>query len=368
MPPAADITSIDFKPRRGLGSGHLQTIAGNFLPRPHTLPAPATELVDVPLPPEMRELPEAVALDRVMPSRVLCHCHWQPMRADAVTVILVHGLEGSSHSQYVISNSNRLWHAGCNVVRMNMRNCGKTDALSPSLYHSGMSSDVTAVLRWCMARELPRVVLAGYSMGGNLVLKAAGELGTEAPAELLGVVAISPAADLRESADALHHWTNRIYERRFLRNLRARYVRKTQLFPAVFSREPLSRVLSIRDFDEFVMTPHCGFHGADDYYFRASAARVLDQIAVPTLVVHAMDDPFIRLTASTRAKLQANPQILLVEPPHGGHCAFVENPSPGYDGLWAEDKLLRFVRQLASTQSQLAPQQQAPVWETASAC
>ncbi len=368
MPPAADITSTDFQPRRGLRGGHLQTIAGNFLPRPHTLPAPATELVDVPLPPEMQELPEAVELDRLMPSRVLCHCHWQAVPREAVTVILVHGLEGSSNSQYVVSNSNRLWHAGCNVVRMNMRNCGKTDALSPALYHSGMSSDVVAVLRWCIARGLPRVVLAGYSMGGNLVLKAAGELGTQAPPELLGVVAISPAVDLRESADALHHWTNRMYERRFLRNLRARYLRKVQLFPAIFSAKPLARVRSIRDFDDFVMTPHCGFHGADDYYFRAAAARVLDRISVPALVVHALDDPFIRLTPSTRGMLRDNPHLLLVEPAHGGHCAFLENPSPGYDGLWAEAKLLRYVQQLAAGREQADVNETSRVPETAAAC
>lgn len=344
-------TSTDFTPRRWLRNGHLQTIVGNFLRRAHRLPAPVTELVTVPLPVEMQALPEAVALDRLLPSRVLCHCHWQPNETDAVTVVLVHGLEGSSYSGYVIGNADRLYAAGCNVVRMNMRNCGGTDALSPTLYHSGMSGDVVAVLRWLVERGHTRVVLAGYSMGGNLVLKAVGELGADAPLQLLGAVAVSPPMDLRESADALHHWTNRIYERRFLRNLMARYRRKVQLFPAVFSMRPAVEVRSIRDFDEFLMTPHCGFAGADDYYARAGSSSVLSRIAVPTLVLHAIDDPFIRLTTATRAKLVANPYVTLLEPEQGGHCAFLENPRPGYDGRWAEQVLLQYVQHLAAATS-----------------
>ena len=330
-------------------NGHLQTTVGNFLPRVDRLPAPGSELVAVPLPPEMQALPEAVALDRVMPSRVLVHCHWQAANgaasflADAPTVILVHGLEGSSHSQYIVGNANKLWAAGCNVLRMNMRNCGATDALSPSLYHSGLSTDVIAVLRWAIGRGCTRVVLAGYSMGGNLVLKAAGELNAEVPCELKAVVAVSPPMDLRESADALHGWQNRVYERRFLRNLRARFLRKCRLFPAVFAPGPLQRVRSIRDFDEYVMAPHCGFAGANDYYARAGASGVVSRIAVPTLVLHACDDPFIRLTPQTRAQVEGHPRITLMEPPHGGHCAFLEQPGPGYDGYWAERVLLEFV-------------------------
>jgi predicted alpha/beta-fold hydrolase len=340
--------STPFHPRRWLSNGHLQTIVGNFLPRVDRLPPATTELIPVPLPTEMLSVPSAVALDALLPSRVMCHCHWQPQSRDAITVVLIHGLEGSSHSQYVVGNANKLFDAGCNVVRMNMRNCGSTDALSPTLYHSGMSGDLKAVLQWLIGRGCTRVVLAGYSMGGNLVLKAVGELGNEAPAELLGAVAVSPPMDLGESADALHHWTNRIYERRFLKNLLKRYRRKVKMYPAVFQASRYERVQSIRDFDEYVMTPYCGFSGADDYYFRAGSGRVLDRIAVPSLILHACDDPFIRLTASTREKLRANPQITLLEPAHGGHCAFLEDPASGYDGYWAERMVLTFVKRVAT--------------------
>ena len=295
----------------------------------------------------MLELPAAVELDRKLPSKVLCHCHWQQDSATAVTVVLVHGLEGSSYSQYIVGNANKLFAAGCNVVRMNMRNCGDTDALSPTLYHSGMSGDVKAVLTWLVERGHTRVVLAGYSMGGNLVLKAVGELGHGAQRAVIGTAAISPPMDLAESADALHHWTNRIYEQRFLRNLLKRYHRKVEMYPSVFKADLDKRVESIRDFDEYVMTPYCGFTGASDYYARAGSSRVVSEIAVPTLILHACDDPFIRLTSGTRNKLIANPNITLLEPAHGGHCAFLENPSEGYDGYWAERQLLQFVKSCA---------------------
>ncbi|SEB76807.1 YheT family hydrolase [Terriglobus roseus] len=340
--------STPFHPRRWLSNGHLQTIVGNFLPRTDRLPPASTELIPAPLPTEMQALPEAVALDRALPTRLLCHCHWQPDADDAVTVVLVHGLEGSSYSQYVIGNANKLYAAGCNVVRMNMRNCGGTDALSPTLYHSGLSGDAKAVLQWLIQRGCRRIALAGYSMGGNLVLKAAGELATGVPDALIGVVAVSPPMDLGDSADALHHWSNRVYEQRFLRNLLKRYRRKVQLYPEVFDGARADRVNSIRDFDQLVMTPYCGFTGADDYYTRAAAARVVDRIAVPTLVLHACDDPFIRLSASTREKLRANRHVTLLEPAHGGHCAFLEQPTENYDGYWAEKMLLQFVRTCAA--------------------
>jgi hypothetical protein len=131
--------TAEFRPRRFLNNGHLQTIAGNYLARVNELPAPEVQLVEV-----------SPATVNQIASQVLCHCHWQPeeVRASRPTAIIVHGLEGSSDSQYVVGNSNKLWRAGCNVVRMNMRNCGDTEALSPTLYHSGLSNDVLVVMNF----------------------------------------------------------------------------------------------------------------------------------------------------------------------------------------------------------------------------
>lgn len=327
----------EFIPRRALRNGHLQTIAGNFLPRRNALPLPEAHIVQV--------APATTAREAC---HVLCHTHWQPeaVRRERLTVLLVHGLEGSSNSQYVVGNANKLWNAGANIIRMNMRNCCGTEQLSPSLYHSGMSGDVLAVAEhFIQMQQLKSLALVGYSMGGNLVMKMAGEVTPDDLPQLKAVVGVSPAIDLGPSADALHEPQNRIYEWKFVRGLLDRYRRKAELFPHIYSTERVTEVRTIREFDDYLMTQHEGFAGADDYYHRAAAARVVDRIAVPTLVLHALDDPFIRMTAETREKLVRNPQITLVETKHGGHCAFLAAASPAQhdDGYWAEKTLIHFL-------------------------
>jgi predicted alpha/beta-fold hydrolase len=314
-----------FVPRRYLRNRHAMTMAGNFLRRKSDLPAP-------------EECLYRVDAD----TQVLCHCHWQADSERRATVIIVHGLEGSSLSQYVIGNATKAWDAGMNVVRMNMRTCGGTGRLTPTLYHSGLSSDVGAVLRTVIEeRKVQRVGLIGYSMGGNLVLKLAGELGRNAPAELKAVAAVSPAADLAASADAMHVGGNRIYEWKFLVSLMRTYERKRKLFPDLYKK--IERFPNtIREFDDVVTARYCGFENADDYYARSGAARLIEKIALPTLVIHAIDDPFIRLLPETRAKLVANTHITLLETAHGGHCAFLAQPN-GYDGRWAERQISRFL-------------------------
>ena len=330
-----------FHPRPWLCNGHAQTIAGNFLPRPSHLPPPTRQLVEV-----------SPAHGTQISSQVLCECHWQslPDRPNRPTVIIVHGLEGSSHSQYVVGNANKLWRAGCNVIRMNMRNCGGHDyemaRLTPTLYHSGMSSDVDHVMRFFLeAEQLTSISLIGYSMGGNLVLKLAGDLGADAPPQLRCAIGVSPAVDLDSSATALHEWQNRLYERKFLRALLRRFRRKAVLFPRAFDPQRATGIASLRDFDDCITALYSGFRSASDYYYKAAAARVLDRIAIPTLILHACDDPFIRFTPETRASISSNSHITLLETEHGGHCAFLATPDPatGNDGYWAEHTALRFV-------------------------
>jgi len=326
-----------FVPRRFLSNGHLQTIAGNFLPRSNSLPPALPELVEV-----------SPASESQIASSVLCECHWHPIatRAKRPTVVLVHGLEGSSASQYVVGNANKMWRAGANVIRMNMRNCGNTERLSPTLYHSGFSSDVGSVLRHFVAREhLESVALVGYSMGGNLVLKLVGELGADAPRQLHSAVAVSPSIDLGPTADALHRRINRLYERRFLRRMVKRFRLKARLFPRAYDPRHIVGIRSLRQYDERITSLYSGFASADDYYFRASAARVVDSIHVPTLVLHALDDPFVLITPESLAALDANPNITVLQSEHGGHCAFLAKTEHGSgdDGYWAETTLLRFI-------------------------
>jgi predicted alpha/beta-fold hydrolase len=323
-----------FQPKRGLSNGHLQTIVGNFLPRPPFRLASSAETVEV---------------DPADGSRVLCHCHWQdePARsnlspASRLTLILVHGLEGSSESRYIQGIATRAWAAGCNVVRMNMRNCGDTESLSPTLYHSGLSGDVGAVVNHFAGQHgLEQVALVGYSMGGNLVLKLAGEWGNRPP--LVAVAAVCPAIDLAAGADALHEPLNRGYEWKFLRGLMLRYARKAEIFPALYATpREIGPVRSIREFDGKIVARYFDFRDADDYYYRAASARVVDRIAVPTLVLCAQDDPFIRLFPETRNRLRANPHITFVETRHGGHCAYLSRDR-GDEIHWAEATAIRFL-------------------------
>jgi hypothetical protein len=319
---------VPFEPRRGLRNGHLQTILGNYLPRPVF---------------RCESIAEPIEVDAADGSRVMCHCDWQPEaeRARRLTVILVHGLEGSSESRYIKGIAGRAWAAGCNVVRMNMRNCGGTDELTPTLYHSGLSGDVKAVMQHYSRRfGLKRVALVGYSMGGNLVLKMAGEWGADAP--LCAVATVCPAIDLSAGSDALHEPANRIYEWHFLRGLMRRYRRKAALYPQIYKADGVGPIRSLRQFDNDIVARYCGFRDADDYYYRAASARVVDKIAVPTLIIRAVDDPFVRMVPETRAALLANPHVLLVETQHGGHCAYLSQDR-GEDIHWAEASVIRFL-------------------------
>jgi predicted alpha/beta-fold hydrolase len=316
----------DFVPRRFLRNRHAQTLVGNFLRRQNFLPEAEERLFQVE--------------DGV---QILCHCHWHAQRGTRPTILIVHGLEGSSLSRYVIGVGSKAWKVGMNVVRMNMRNCGGTERLTPTLYHSGLSDDVGSIVRTLIEKDkLQRIALVGYSMGGNLVLKLAGEWGTAAPAELRAVAAVSPAADLAASADAMHHKSNRIYEWKFLFSLMQRYDRKRALFPEIYSPSRFPR--SIREFDDLITARYNGFADAQDYYTRAAASRVADRIGVPALVIHSTDDPFIRMLPETRAKFLANPNVTLIETRHGGHCAFLAHAN-GYAGRWAERRMIHFFLQ-----------------------
>ncbi len=276
--------------------------------------------------------------------KVLCRCHWQSERQKALTLVIVHGLEGSSESAYMLGIAQKGLAAGLNVVRMNQRNCGGTDHFSPTLYHSGLSQDVAAVARNLIEQDrISALALAGFSMGGNLVLKLAGEWGDKGPPQFRAVAAVSPALDLAASADALHLPVNRLYELYFLRNLRRRLQAKAQLFPAAFDVSRLRGVATLRQFDDRITAYYCGFQGAVDYYARAAAANVVDLIAVPTLILHAANDPFIRILPETRQKILANPNITFIETADGGHCSFLAQPD-GYDGHWAELQVVEFLR------------------------
>ncbi|HUE90050.1 MAG TPA: alpha/beta fold hydrolase [Vicinamibacterales bacterium] len=306
------------------------------------------------------ELPpsEARYFDVAHDARVLAHCHWQPDRRARPTLIALHGLEGSSDAHYIRGVAAKAWARGFNVVRLNQRNCGGTEHLSAGLYHSGLTADPLYVLRELIETEkLSCLAFAGYSLGGNLALKLAGELGADAPAELVAVAAVSPVIELESCVRAIERPANRLYEWNFCRNLQARMRRKARAWPGKYDTTGLWKVWSIRQFDDRYTAPHHGFKDAGDYYYRASAMRVIDRVAIPSLIVSAADDPFVPPEPFCDPLVTGNPNIRTMITSHGGHCGFVGESTlhwpdavpahgqqaNGYDGYWAERMVVDFV-------------------------
>ena len=199
--------------------------------------------------------------------------HRQPESAVRPLAVLVHGLSGSADSHYMLGLAAKLFARGFSVARMNMRNCGASEHLSETLYCTAQSGDVFAVARTVREfLEAPRVFLCGWSMGGNMVLKLAGELGRGAPAWLTAVAAVSPALDLEAAQRALDDVvSNAIYRRFFLREMLKLFKRKERVFPKLYDSRGLERIDSFLEWDERVTAPHFGFADAQDFYRRGAS-------------------------------------------------------------------------------------------------
>lgn len=277
-------------------------------------------------------------------TQVRGECHWQQNPRTHPTLVLLHGLEGSSESAYMFGTAEKAFVSGFNVIRLNQRNCGGTEKLTPTLYHSGLSGDIGAVLLELIKNDgLPEIFAAGFSMGGNLVLKMAGESGDAVPRELRAIVAIAPALDLAACADALAQPRNFLYNRHFVKSLKKHMRYKSSLYPDLFPLQfsTFRRIRTVRDFDDLVTARFCGFRDAADYYKRSSASNLLSAIRRPTLILTAQDDPFVPFRPFQNSAIQENPHITLIAPPHGGHCAFISEEA-GADRFWAEARIVEF--------------------------
>ncbi|HEV3471078.1 MAG TPA: alpha/beta fold hydrolase [Pyrinomonadaceae bacterium] len=280
--------------------------------------------------------------------RLLLHCRWQPRRQEAPTLVVLHGLEGSAESLYVLGTARKAFAEGFNVAAVNMRTCGGTEHLTHTLYHSGLTGDIHRVVEELAGRgRLPRVYVAGYSMSGNMVLRLAGEYGAAPPRVLRGVAAVSPSIDLSACARAIERRANWLYRVSFMRSLRRRMRRKAALHPDLYNVRGVRRVRTIRQFDDRFTAPHGGYRDADDYYARASSLPVIRDIRVPTLVLHADDDPLIPGRSFRDATIADNPQVLLVVTPRGGHVGFVADAARAdSDRRWAENRVVEFFSRL----------------------
>lgn len=320
-----DFRPRPYRPALWLPGPHAQTIAGRLLRR-----ASVSSFTR-----ERVELPDGDFVDLDHPSSG---------PAAGPVVLLMHGLEGSARRGYAVNVYRELARRGVRAVGLNFRSCSGEPNRMPRLYHSGDTADIEYVLRLLADRhpDVPRAAI-GFSLGGNALLKLLGELGEGASELVAAAAAVSVPYDLGAGADALDaSRMGRLYTRRFVRLLVAKAEAKQPLLADRCEIDRIRAARSFREFDDAATAPIHGFVDAEDYYTRSSAARFLPDIAVPTLLLHAADDPFLPPTAFPHEAVHANPCIRAIVTPAGGHVGFIEGP-PWAPRFWAEETAAAFL-------------------------
>lgn len=317
-------------------SGHAQTLAAYAWPRRYRF--------------GRSPLDEERLFEVEAGIKVRAECRWQEERVKHPTVVIWHGMEGSTTSVYMIATADKAFRAGFNIVRVNYRNCGNTEHLASTLYHGGMSGDLKAVIAELISRDkLQKIFPIGFSLGGNMLLKLAGEYGDNPPREVVAACVVSPSVDLKASTDQILARQNWIYHKSFVRSLKRRVRVKHSLFPELYDVSKLDSINTIRDFDEQFTSLSNGFTDANDYYYRSSSTRVIDKIRIPTLIIHSEDDPFIPYEPMRDRAFAENPYLMLLSTKRGGHVAFISKKRRKEDRFWAENRAVEFLR-LATTE------------------
>jgi uncharacterized protein len=309
-----------FRPAWWLPGAHAQTVCGRLLRRPRP---PAFRR-------ERLELPDGDFIDLDHP----------PMPPDAAgMVLLVHGLEGSARRGYAVNVYHELATRRIGAVGLNFRSCsGEPNRLARS-YHSGDTGDILHVLQVLAERhpQLPRGAI-GFSLGGNALLKLLGELGPDARPLVQAAAAVSVPYELAAGADALDRtWAGRAYTSRFLKTLVGKVEAKAALLVGTCELDRVRAARSFRAFDDAATAPLHGFASADEYYARSSSRQYLPGIRVPTLLIHASDDPFLPRDCIPVREASANPFLELLLTDAGGHVGFIAGP-PFAPRFWAEEQ------------------------------
>ena len=307
----------------------LATIAGNFWSRPRF---------------DARWPVEAVVHRTEPEVQVLVHAQ-RPERPPAGEILMIHGLEGSSNSGYLISLAHAALTRGWAASRLNLRGCGGTEHLAITSYHAGQTSDVVEVLRQRARASGRPLFLIGFSLGGNIALKLAGELGASASDLLAGVCAVSTPIDLAKCAETLGLPRNRIYQNRFVSRLKDRIRRRHIQAPRLYTLEHLPKIRSIIDFDDHYTAQLFGFGTAANYFRTQASNQFLERIQTPTLLIQAKDDPLIPFSVYDHPAFAGNPRLRLVAPDHGGHVGFIARRRPRF---WVDELLLDWIEEVSN--------------------
>lgn len=316
-----------FRPRLLTRGGHRQTLLG-FWHRRLLAWTPPTEDVVVDAEPGVQLLLRLSVQPEGSP--------WpRPL------LLLVHGLGGWDAASYGLATGLLAWQRGWNVARMNMRGAGDSARMSERLYHAGLDGDLLAVLK-ALAERMPRIAIAGFSLGGSLALLTLGRRADEVPAEVTALAAVSAPLDLLACVKALERPVNRAYQGYFVRNLRASYRYRQRLHPHIFTSGLEERIRSVREFDEAVTAPLGGFRDAADYYAASSAGPWLGRILRRTLILNAADDPLVPLDSVVRFPLPASGIVRREVLATGGHVGFVA-PTSAPGRFWAAERIMEFL-------------------------
>jgi len=253
-------------------------------------------------------------------------------------VILCHGMEGNSRRKYIWGMSGAFLRAGWDTLAWNYRSCGAGPNRQPRLYHCADLDDIRTIIEYACGLGYARIVLVGFSMGGNILLNYLGTFAGNIPGEILGGIAFSVPCDLADCSSQLDKGFSKIYRRAFLTSLKNKIRQKSKTLPETYSVTGLDQVKTLRDFDERYTAPIHGFLGADDYYKKGSCAYVLDRIDRPALLVNAQNDPFLSPKCFPFEKAENSGYLYLETPMEGGHAGFAL-PGRLY---WSEKRALEF--------------------------
>jgi len=254
-------------------------------------------------------------------------------------VVLLHGLEGNSNGQYIkgmcrIFNKNN-WDA----LAMNYRGCSGEMNKTLRMYHGGATDDVESLINY-IEKDYEEIAIVGFSLGGNILLKYLGDGKYKLNHKIKGAAAISVPCDLKSAMENLGSKKNLIYSKRFLKALKKKVMLKKMLLPNEISDEHLKHIKSLKDFDDKYTAPLHGFKGAYDYYEKCSCKKFLKDIKIPTLIINALDDPFLTKDCFPVDEAEINENLSLLMPKHGGHVGFSSLSEEAY---WNEKKVLDFI-------------------------
>lgn len=262
----------------------------------------------------------------------------------SVLVVLIHGLEGSSESTYIVSAANELNAVGYDSVAFNLRGCSGEDNLLLKTYHSGKTEDVDFVISYLIENyDYEKIMIVGYSLGGNLTLKYLGEFADRTPKEIIGGIAVSVPIDLNTSGRQMELLKNKIYMEEFLKTLRLKVLEKAHKFPEYqLDKDKLFKAKNFKDFDEIYTAPVFGFDGPLDYWKKASSKPYIQKIKKPTYLITSLDDPFLPKECYPYEEAESMDNFYLLATKYGGHVGFMSGFR--HKNKWLEGKIIQFLK------------------------